>query len=74
MDIFYLVGACAIFFLSIGFAIITNKIIADQDRELNALKEENQQLKKENKAKKQVKVYAFYEQPKGYDIPDFKEW
>lgn len=71
MDIFYVVGVCVVVLCSMGFAIMTNKVIADQDREIAALKAENKRLRK---AKKPVKVFNLYEQPKGYNVPEFKEW
>lgn len=86
MDIFYIVGLAVILAFVFAYVAITNKIIKKQDETLAALvasnhllRTENNQLRSERDRLKaesgKYHVVAFYEQPKGINIPSYeKEW
>ena len=75
MDIFYILVLGFIIAGVIAYAVVTDKIIKNQDRQIAALYRKNKRLRSEITSKKAVEVISFYEQPKGVNIPSFdKEW
>ena len=77
MDILYIViFSIIIVFVSV-YVAVTTAILNKQDEAIAELIIENSQLKKASKQQgaQGTQVVAFYEQPKGVDIPSFdKEW
>lgn len=82
MDYFFLfeiIGVIILFICIAGYSATTNKIIKDQDREIDKLTDENKRLREA--LKKAVKVTNIVinkelePDPKAkINIPSFKEW
>lgn len=74
MEWFLLSGIVVITAGVFAYAIFTNKIISGLDKDIARLKAENRRLKAKAMRKEHVEIINIYEQPKGANIPDYKNF